>query len=52
MTTIQPVPTLVLPAPFPTTADRVAGVYNAKAKAWADGEPDMAANQQDRKSVV
>ena len=45
MTTIQPVPTLVLPAPFPTTADRVAGVYNAKAKAWADGESDMAANQ-------
>ncbi len=45
MTTIQPVPALVLPAPFPTTADRVAGVYNAKAKAWADGEAAMADNQ-------
>lgn len=42
MTAIQPVPVVVLPAPFPTTADRVAGLYNAKAKVWADKEAEMA----------
>lgn len=42
MTAIQPVPVVVLPAPFPTTADRVAGIYNAKAKVWADKEAEMA----------
>lgn len=42
MTPIQPVPVVVLPAPFPTTADRVAGIYNAKAKTWADKEAEMA----------
>lgn len=42
MTPIQPVPVVVLPEPFPTTADRVAGIYNAKAKAWADKEAEMA----------
>lgn len=41
-TPIQPVPVVVLPAPFPTTADRVAGLYNAKAKVWADKEAEMA----------
>ena len=41
-TAIQPVPVVVLPAPFPTTADRVAGLYNAKAKTWADKEAEMA----------
>ena len=45
MTAIVPVPGLVLPAPFPTTADRIAGVYNAKSKAWADSEAAMASNQ-------
>ena len=41
-TPIQEVPAVVLPAPFPTTADRVAGTYNAKAKEWADKEAEMA----------
>ena len=45
MTAITAVPALVLPAPFPTTADRIAGTYNAKAKTWADGESAMASNQ-------
>lgn len=38
MTDIVEVPALVEPAPFPTTADRSAGVYNSKAKTWADTE--------------
>lgn len=45
MTAITAVPALVLPAPFPTTADRIAGTYNAKAKTWADGASAMASNQ-------
>jgi len=44
MTAIVPVPALAPPAPFPTTADRLAGVYNAKAKTWADGEAAMASS--------
>lgn len=39
---IQPVPTLVLASPFPTNADRVAGIFNAMSKAWADSENPMA----------
>lgn len=39
---IKPVPDVVLASEFPTTADRSAGVYNSKAKAWADSENDMA----------
>lgn len=41
-TPIQEVPAVVLPAPFPTTADRIAGQYNTKAKVWADKEAEMA----------
>jgi hypothetical protein len=41
-TEIVPVPALVEAAPFPTTADRSAGTYNTKAKAWADTEAEMA----------
>lgn len=39
MTDIVAVPALVLPAPFPTTADRSAGTYNSKSRAWAESEP-------------
>ncbi|SFB74006.1 hypothetical protein SAMN05216344_102159 [Polaromonas sp. OV174] len=42
MTDIVPVPALVEPAPFPTTADRSSGEYNTKAKTWADTEGLMA----------
>lgn len=44
---IQNVPAVVLPSAFPTTADRVAGVYNAKARAWADSEAAMATCQHE-----
>lgn len=39
---VQPVPALVLASPFPTNADRVAGIFNAMSKAWADSENPMA----------
>lgn len=41
-TPIQPVPDAVLASEFPSLADRPAGTYNAKAKAWADSENAMA----------
>lgn len=41
-TPIQPVPDVVLASEFPSLADRPAGTYNAKAKAWADSENAMA----------
>ena len=40
-TEIQPVPEAVLAAQFPTNADRQAGEWNQKAKAWADSENAM-----------
>lgn len=40
-TEIQPVPDVVLASEFPSLADRLAGTYNAKAKAWADSENAM-----------
>lgn len=43
-TPIQPVPDLVLASEFPSLADRPAGTYNAKAKAWADTSVAMAEN--------
>lgn len=47
MTAIVTVPPVVLAPEFPTTADRQAGIYNAKAKAWADGENAMATSVRD-----
>lgn len=41
-TPIQPVPDVILASEFPSLADRPAGTYNAKAKAWADSENAMA----------
>lgn len=41
-TEIQPVPDVILASEFPSLADRPAGTYNAKAKAWADSENAMA----------
>lgn len=46
-TSIQPVPPLVLASEFPSLADRPAGTYNAKAKAWADTSVDMAESLRD-----
>lgn len=46
-TPIQPVPDAVLASEFPSLADRPAGTYNAKAKAWADTSVDMAENLRD-----
>lgn len=40
-TEIQPVPDVILASEFPSLADRPAGTYNAKAKAWADSENAM-----------
>lgn len=44
---IQPVPALVLASEFPTNADRTAGVWNAKAQAWANSENAMVTNTRD-----
>ena len=41
MTAPTPVPAVVLASEFPTNADRVAGVFNAKAVAWANSENAM-----------
>lgn len=40
-TEILPVPDVVLASEFPSLADRPAGTYNTKAKAWADSENAM-----------
>lgn len=49
---IQPVPPLVLASEFPTNADRVAGVWNAKAVAWADSENAMVTRARETAAVT
>lgn len=49
---IQPVPPLVLASEFPTNADRTAGVWNAKATAWAGSENAMATRTHEISSVT
>lgn len=41
-TPIQPVPAVILASEFPSLADRIAGLWNQKAKDWADSENAMA----------
>lgn len=53
MIDIVPAPDVALSSQFPTNADRVAGVFNAKAAAWADSSRAMAADMDDAaKSAV
>lgn len=46
-TPIQPVPDLVLASEFPSLADRPAGTYNAKAKAFADSANPMSVRNRE-----
>lgn len=51
-TEIQSVPPVILASPFPSLADRPAGLWNQKAKSWADSENAMAQRQHDIATVT